>query len=51
MHIEGGSHFICALLNSAPAQLAISGYIVLHPSPHILEHIRDTYFKVKESNS
>lgn len=33
------AHFIAALLNSAPAQAAARGYIVLHPSPHILEHI------------
>ena len=33
------AHYITALLNSAPAQLAISGYIVLHPSPHVLDHI------------
>jgi hypothetical protein len=33
------AYFICALLNSAPAQAAAIGYIVLHPSPHILEHI------------
>ena len=33
------AHFICALLNSAPAQSAATGYIVLHPSPHVLEHI------------
>jgi SAM-dependent methyltransferase len=31
--------FVAALLNSSPAQAAASGYIVLHPSPHILEHI------------
>lgn len=33
------AHYICALLNSAPAQLAVTGYIVLHPSPHVLDHI------------
>jgi hypothetical protein len=27
------------MLNSSPAQSAASGYIVLHPSPHIMEHI------------
>ena len=39
------AHFICALLNSAPAQSAASGYIVLHPSPHVLEHIAIPKFK------
>lgn len=33
------AHFVCALLNSSPSQLAIRSYIVLHPSPHVLEHI------------
>lgn len=42
------AHFICALLNSAPAQLAASGYIVLHPSPHILEHIAIPSFKAQD---
>ena len=39
------AHYICALLNSAPAQSAASGYIVLHPSPHVLEHIAIPKFK------
>lgn len=39
------AHYICALLNSAPAQSAASGYIVLHPSPHVLEHIAIPRFK------
>jgi SAM-dependent methyltransferase len=34
------AHFCCALLNSAPAGLAIASYITLHPSPHVLEHVR-----------
>ncbi len=39
------AHYLCALLNSAPAQAAASGYIVLHPSPHVLEHIAVPRFK------
>ncbi len=42
------AHFICALLNSAPAQVTASGYIVLHPSPHILEHIAIPRFKPRD---
>ena len=42
------AHFICALLNSAPAQLAVRGYIVLHPSPHILEHIAVPRYKAND---
>jgi len=34
-------------LNSAPAQLAIQGYIVLHPSPHVLEHIAIPRYEAK----
>ncbi len=33
------AHYVCALLNSSPVQAAVRGYIVLHPSPHVLEHI------------
>ena len=33
------AHYVCALLNSSPAQCAASAYIVLHPSPHIMEHV------------
>jgi hypothetical protein len=43
------AHFICALLNSAPAQAAITGYVVLHPSPHVLEHIRIPRFSRKNT--
>jgi hypothetical protein len=39
------AHFVCALLNSAPAQMAASAYIVLHPSPHILENIAVPRYK------
>jgi hypothetical protein len=42
------AHYICALLNSAPAQLAISGYIVLHPSPHVLENISIPQFNATD---
>ncbi|MBM4033868.1 MAG: hypothetical protein FJ291_19110 [Planctomycetes bacterium] len=36
---ESEAHFVCALLNSGPAQGAILGYVVLHPSPHVLQFI------------
>ena len=42
------AHFLCALLNSAPAQCAVTGYIVLHPSPHILEHVAIPQFDRKD---
>ncbi|HHW40560.1 MAG TPA: N-6 DNA methylase [Syntrophomonadaceae bacterium] len=33
------AHYICAIINSAPARLAIRNYIVLHPDPHILNNV------------
>lgn len=42
------AHFICALLNSGPAQLLVRGYIALHPSPHILDHVRIPHYKEKQ---
>ena len=32
--------YVSGLLNSAPSKMAVQAYIVLHPDPHILEHIR-----------
>lgn len=37
---ESEAHYLCAVLNSSPARLGVQAYIVLHPDPHILEHIR-----------
>jgi hypothetical protein len=31
--------FVAGLLNSSPATIAAAGYIVLHPSPHIMRNI------------
>jgi SAM-dependent methyltransferase len=42
------AHYICAALNSAPARLGVQAYIVLHPDPHILEHIRIPRFNPKD---
>lgn len=33
------AHYLCAILNSSPARLAIRQYIVLHPDPHVLENV------------
>lgn len=33
------AYYLCGLMNSAPAQAAVSSYVVLHPSPHVLEHV------------
>ena len=32
--------YVSGLLNSAPSKMAVQAYIVLHPDPHILDHIR-----------
>lgn len=37
---EMEAHFVCAMLNSSPAQFIVVGYVVLHPSPHVLKNIR-----------
>ncbi len=36
---EDEAHYLCAVLNSSPARLAIRNYVVLHPDPHVLDHI------------
>jgi hypothetical protein len=34
------AHYVCALLASPLYNLAINAYIVMHPSPHVLQNIR-----------
>ena len=34
------AHFLCALLNSAPANFVVRSYVTLHPSPAILKYIK-----------
>jgi hypothetical protein len=41
---EEEAHFICALLNSIPANFVVRGYVTLHPSPAILKYIRISRF-------
>lgn len=36
---EQEAHFVCALLNSGVAGVIVHGYVALHPSPHVLEHV------------
>jgi hypothetical protein len=45
--ISEEAHFLAAMLNSAPAQIIIRGYVVLHPSPHVLEHVAVPRFEAK----
>lgn len=37
---EKEAFYVCAMLNSSPAQFVVVGYVVLHPSPHILRNIK-----------
>lgn len=41
------AHYLCALINSSPARLAIRNYIVLHPDPHVLNNIKVPRFGLK----
>lgn len=43
------AHFVCALLNSSPANFIVRGYIALHPSPHILNYIHIPKFNPKDN--
>jgi hypothetical protein len=44
---EEEAHFVCSLLNSSPSQLIVRGYVVLHPSPHVLKNIRIPQYDFK----
>ena len=33
------AHYLAAVLNASPSVMLVWGYISLHPSPHVLEHI------------
>jgi SAM-dependent methyltransferase len=41
------AHYLAAALNSTPCRHAVQSYIVLHPDPHILEHVRIPKFDPK----
>jgi hypothetical protein len=42
------AYFCCCLLNSSIAGLVVASYVTLHPSPHVLEHVRLPQFDVKD---
>jgi hypothetical protein len=42
------AHFVCALLNSSPANFIVRGYVALHPSPHIMNYIGIPKFNPKD---
>ncbi|MBW2019850.1 MAG: N-6 DNA methylase [Deltaproteobacteria bacterium] len=44
------AHYICALINSSPARLAIRNYIVLHPDPHVLNNVNIPKFSRTNQN-
>ena len=41
---ESEAYYISGLLNSSPAHVAAAAYIVLHPSPHIMQNIAVPHF-------
>jgi hypothetical protein len=43
------AHFVCALLNSSPANFIVRGYVALHPSPHIMNYICIPKFNLKDT--
>jgi hypothetical protein len=45
---ETEAHYLCAMLNSTPAQLATTAYIVLHPDPHVLTRLAIPKFDPKD---
>jgi hypothetical protein len=46
---EKEAHYVCAILNSSPSQFIVMGYVVLHPSPHILKNLKIPKYKPGES--
>ena len=47
---EREAHFVAGALNSSPSYVAAASYIVLHPSPHIMQNISVPRFKEKDLN-
>jgi hypothetical protein len=45
------AYFVAGLLNSTPAHVAVASYIVLHPSPHIMQNICIPRFNAKEGRN
>lgn len=43
------AHYLCALLNSAPSNFIVRGYVALHPSPHILKYVKIGKFEMKDN--
>lgn len=47
---EEEAHYVCAMLNSTPANYIVTNYVALHPAPHILKYIRIPRFKRSDAN-
>jgi SAM-dependent methyltransferase len=43
------AHYCCALLNSSIGGLIVASYVTLHPSPHVLEHVRLPQFDPQDT--
>ena len=46
---EDEAHYLCALLNSPPANFVVQGYVTLHPNPAILKYIKIGKFDAKDN--
>lgn len=44
------AHYICAMLNSTPANYIVRNYVALHPAPHILKYLRVRRFRETDSD-
>ena len=47
---EREAHFVAGALNSSPSYVAAASYIVLHPSPHIMQNISVPRFKETDTH-
>ena len=47
---ERDAHFVAGALNSSPSYVTAASYIVLHPSPHIMQNISVPRFKETDIN-
>ena len=46
---EDGAHFLCALLNAAPARLRVRASITLHPDPHVVRGLALPIFEAGDA--
>ena len=47
---EREAYFVAGALKSSPSHVAVASYIVLHPSPHVMQNISVPRFKEMDIN-